>query len=320
MKFLQAGKIFLRRLLGRQLPFSVKLTLSESRIQYLSKPGSISERIPVNIFLDVIPELKKLGVFKVILEGLSEIPVSESGPLLQELIKNGITITATSYGCLLDSLGELRNKLDHVNFLLDGTEEVNDRLFFPGSFSGIIREMETCDTEGIRFHITTTLNRLNINRLTEIVDLAGIYGTFVGFQPLKHHGITFLRELEPAKAEFKNALDQLMMMKTTARSGFIRNSLTGLLHIYSSPDFGKLSCSAGKLFFSIRSDGKITPCEFSDQSPSDLPSITEQDWVKKIAGLSDMNEYCNGCGFCGELETNLFHNGKYLPLLHLGKL
>lgn len=314
------------KILKRKYPFALRMDITnkcELSCIYC-KDNKNEKELPIDNFISIIPALKDIGIERISISGGNPLLKKGIEKLIFTIKKHNISPILNSNGFNLENIDKKTLKsLDLIQLSIDAIGDSNDLIRGKNSFKTTINAMELLSKYKIPFTIMCTITKYNINQLEDMINLAIMYKSMVAFQPIKNifGNIKNFKDIIPTKEEFKSNISKIINIKKSIKAKYIRNSLSGLLHIYDWPNYLPLKCSAGKYFFIIKPYGTIMPCDRTDK-PYDinLPNIIDPSYIEKIYQLPDPNKYCNGCGFCGALELNYFYNNQFLPLLHILKL
>jgi len=274
------------KLLGKKIPLCANIILSKNTQGLYKVPPSQNYD-----FDKIINTLKNDNIKWADVEIDETTNLSDFYNFSEKLIKNHINpILSFSPSSVIPDNLEIFSRFE---LFIDNMDDES-------GFSNCITTMQKISSYRKRFTITTNLIKKNIPKLLQYVQLAGVFKSLIYFQPVFKELIEKERyeSLIPGIEEYKKGIMALIDIKKSWQSRFIRNSLSGLLHIYDWPDnFSNIQCASGKLFYYILPDGNKYNCIFKPSSYN-----------------------CSGCGICGNLEMNFFFNNKYLPLIHLKSL
>jgi radical SAM protein with 4Fe4S-binding SPASM domain len=185
--------------------------------------------------------------------------------------------------------------------------------------------MTLLQKHGVMYGINCCLNKKNLNRIQDIIDLSTEYGASrIAFLDLKPIGrMRNNTEWLPSNAEYEAALKKLFVAR--AKNPEIEVSVDAYLHCYPMQESvalakkGVVSCRAGISRASIGYDGTVYPCNLVVGDPrwamGNLKEASlEQIWFMpkwlffrgqtKIGDLKD----CGGCknrGGCLDLYCRL---------------
>lgn len=238
-----------------------------------------------------LPELRSLGVERVVLSGGEALLHSRLWDLCRPLREAGIGITVISTGLLLTrDAEELVRYVDDVVVSLDGPPEVHDRIRrIPGGFEKLARGVAAVrDADpGSRVRLTArcTVQRMNFRHLRKTVDAARELGLDrISFLAADVSSEAFNRPggWEPERvSEVALAADDLPVLERELDAleeehdaafveGFIAESpekLRRRLHRYFAAllgrgDFAPNDCNAPWVSSVVESDGTVRPCFF----------------------------------------------------------
>ncbi|MDD5092618.1 MAG: hypothetical protein PHQ23_17100 [Candidatus Wallbacteria bacterium] len=270
-----------------------------------------------------IPDfLKSIGVRRITVNCRSIEHAQAAAAVLAGAFKHGIftSLIATPESYL--ELGKMAETAGSLQFRIDSIRPGSRDAKAERHFQFLVRGLEAAAGNGRPLCLLTSMNRYNCSHVEDLVHLAGMYRTIIGFEPMGMPSgqMSSPWEEAPDKESYQSAVATLMALKRTWQSRFIRNSLSGLLHIYGHPDYNGLACSAGRLFFTIIGSGEIIPCPFSEAITPGFPISLENEPSACAQLLNKSLVSCRGCGFIGRTELNFFGSGRLLPLIHLSRL
>jgi len=94
--------------------------------------------------------------------------------------KKGGYVSVSTNGTIHPSIAHLKGIIDHIEFSLDGSPEINDKTRGGGVFAKIMQAAGIAREQGIKFHFHSVLNVHNCEeaQIRFIADLARQHGTF----------------------------------------------------------------------------------------------------------------------------------------------
>jgi len=293
------------KLFKRRLPFAVRLQLTNRctlQCKYCTLWNSKVDELSTTQIRGIISQLALLRTKRISLSGGEPLLREDIAEIISFCREKGIYPEMNSNGTLVPQKIEKIRDLDFLKLSLDGPEEVHDFLRGEGSYRRVISAADSALKNKVNFGFSTTMTKHNINHLGYILDLAKKYDTIVAFQPLKniYRGVKNVNDFSPGKDDFRKAVQTLINEKRGGNK-CIRNTLSGLWHIYDWPIYSKLKCWAGYIFCIINANGDICPCDRINYELR-LPNCLEVGVRNALEALPE--HYCNGCGFCGALELN----------------
>ncbi|HEY9760014.1 MAG TPA: radical SAM protein, partial [Oculatellaceae cyanobacterium] len=194
--------------------------------------------------------------------------------------------------------------------------------------------MKQLQRHGVEYGINCCLNKKNLNRIQDIVDLAAEYGAArIAFLDLKPIGrMRSNNEWLPTNSEYEIALKKLFIAR--AKNPKIEVSVDAYLHCYPMQESaalakkGVVSCRAGISRLSIGSDGAVYPCNLVVGNPhwaigNIKETSLEQIWFspkwyffRGQTKLSDLKV----CGDCRDRKSCLDFYCRLLPYAASGDL
>jgi len=299
--------IIIQRLFNIKIPLSISWTLTNrcnKKCFYCNLPNINSRELTTKQIFSIIDELVKLGTQRIGFTG--------GEPLLREDIKEiidythskGIFTGMVSNGSLVrKNISKIKN-LDLLQLSLDGSEEINDRQRYRGSYKDVISAIKVTSGKIPKIWLTCILTKNNLNSVDFILSLAEERDLRVFFQPVvdyKNCGME-VKTLFPDKGKYKEVVKRLIKLKRTNRH--VGNSMVGLRYLYNWPIYKKLNCYAGKLFAHIYPNGDVYPCfNVDDKKPINFLSGCFNKVFKELE-LKD----CRGCWTYANIEMNYLFN------------
>ncbi len=273
--------------------------------------------------LQVIDEIAAVGRPIVILTG--------GDPMLRENIHRiarygtdkGLKMVMSPCGTLLDDENARRLKeagIDRISLSIDGATAATHDDFrrVPGAFDEVMKGIEAAKRAGIEFQVNTTVTRVNIGELPDILRLAIDLGA-VAFHPLLLVPTGRGRELveqELSPDQYEETLnwvydqqDQVPIeFKPTCAPHYYR-ILRQRAHadgLKVTPEtFGMAArakgCLGGQGFCFISYQGKVQICGFLDVECGDLNEQSFGEvWRRSpvFKEMRDLDGYHGRCGYC----------------------
>ncbi|MBU1044862.1 MAG: radical SAM protein [Candidatus Omnitrophica bacterium] len=310
-----AYSILKSRILNVRIPLAVRWQLTNKctlRCKYCNIYDKGGSELGLSQVKDVLCQLKGLGTKRISFSGGDVLLRDDFSEILDCCIDYGIYPELNCNGVLFYDKAHKLKKLDFVKFSLDGPKQVHDSLRGDGSFDKVMKSVEACLKNKIKFGFAMTLTKFNINDLDFLLQTAKKYETIVAFQPVKsmHKGIEGIDEFLGSEEVFRKALKKLILEKGRGCEN-IRNSMRELKYIYDWPNLKEMKCYAGQIFCIIGPDGDVYPCDRVDgfMNNTILPNCQKLGIEEAIRQLPEF--YCKGCGFCGALELNHLMNFKF---------
>ncbi|MCL4310153.1 MAG: heme b synthase [Actinobacteria bacterium] len=271
----------------------------------------------------VIDEIVAAGKPIVILTG--------GDPMLRENIyeiarygtEKGLKMVMSPCGTLLDEANARRLKeagIDRISLSIDGATAVTHDDFrrVPGAFDEVMRGIEAAKKAGIEFQINTTVTKVNLAELPDILRLAIEVGA-VAFHPFLLVPTGRGKELadqELSPEQYEETLNWVydqrgrlpLNFKPTCAPHYYRilrqrehaagNKVTVETHGMDAMSKG---CLGGQGFCFISYQGEVRICGFLDVKCGDLNEQSFGDvWLNSpvFKQMRDLDGYHGRCGYC----------------------
>lgn len=306
------GSLVKVRFLRQRVPLAVRWQLTDRcvlRCKYCNIWKTPHDELTLDEIIRILDEMALSGTQTISFSGGEPMLRDDIGQILHETARRGISTEMNSTGAgIPENIAELKS-LDFLKISLDGPEDIHDLVRGKNAYRTAMAAAEAAQKHRLKFIFSTTLTKYNIKETKFLLETARKFNTLVAFQPIKslYRGVLDARSLEPAEDEYKASIKDLIEQK---RSGnpYLRNSLTGLNHIYQWPHYPDLKCWAGRIFCILNTDGILAPCDRISYR-SALPNCREIGFKKAFSLLPET--HCGGCGFCGVLELNFMMSFKF---------
>lgn len=219
--------------------------------------------------------------------------------------------------------------LDDINISLDtlDSETFDNICGFSGAWEYAVTNLKRASkylNKGIRA-ISITISSLNVYEVLDIVSFANKLGAYVILMPVMlstsaestrlFEGYTDnmkdLHGIPDVDRVFKELLEA---KKRGSKLLISAKYLNDMLHSFKSRDI-RWNCDAGRLYFVVREDGSVSPCD-------DLPAIAnilEDNFIDVFRSklyrkkTETMRKACNGCTHpCWHELSNLVHSNQVL--------
>ncbi|MFC1889531.1 radical SAM protein [Thermodesulfobacteriota bacterium] len=280
------------------------------------------DEISTKAALDLINRLADAGMVKMIFTGGEPFLREDLSLLVRHCVKRGVSVSVNTSGFGIESHPHLLEHLNPLRMSLDGPEEINDRIRYPGAFRDVIRGIRFCRERKIPIALMCTINHVNVGHLRETSEIARDQGVPIAFHPC---GETLLRGKESnplmlTPDRIRHAMEELITLKT--ENPFIANSHFGLGLYTDRRGTRAIQCLAGRLFCRVEPDGRVKGCGWDRWSPQDLNllDMPVPDALGRIPGM-----HCDLCLCMSRFELNAvvdnMARGVFQHLVHspLGK-
>ncbi|NQT89945.1 MAG: radical SAM protein [Candidatus Omnitrophica bacterium] len=290
--------------LKRRIPLAVSWSLTHrcnQKCLYCGISNHSCAELDTQKILNMIEDLRNMGMRWVSFTGGEPLLREDLGQIAAFSKARGLYVSISTNGRLVsERLNDLLC-VDRVKLSLDGPRDIQDTIKGEGSFDKVMEAIELCKKNKIPLCLECVLSRYNIKSIDYLLRFASERGLKVIFQPATEK-ILWQEELNPLAApkdSYRGAISRLMNEKR--RGAPVYNSLSGLRHLYSWPESKSIRCSAGRLSFDIKPDGRILACDRIQRNfPGAKPSGV-RDAVNNIPRPLD----CKDCWRSSQVEFNL---------------
>ena len=286
-------------------------------------------------------QLGEMGVVHVTLSGGEPFLRQDWHSIAEGLIQNNIRTNIISNGWFIDEkiirLGS-EIGLSNIAISIDGCEESHDFIRVKGSFKRIMNALDLLKKSGMRYVVSTCINKRNLKELALLKDILikkGVHrwqlqlGEATG-NLLKHPELILCPSDigEIIDFAYEVAREGAMSVDLVDNIGYYDVKSTEICGVSAkNKDSGIWGgCQAGKAVIGIRSNGDITPClSIKDDSfiegnirSASLKEIWNRpgafDWNRKMSrdqltGFCNKCQYANLClGGCASLKLTMCHS------------
>jgi heme b synthase len=241
----------------------------------------------------------------------------------------GLRMVMAPCGLLMDRERTRRiiaSGIQRISLSIDGADRETHDGFrqTEGAFEAVLNAARLAREEGLEFQVNTTVTRLNIGQLEEILELAISLGA-VGFHPFllvptgRGEGLAHLA-IDPQEYErvlnwiYEKSLDSPIQIKPTCAPHYYRilrqrekqagRSVSVETHGLNAMTKG---CLGGQSFAFLSHTGKVQACGFLDLEAGDIRRSDfdfRRIWERSelFAALRDPSRYEGKCGVCEYLS------------------
>jgi MoaA/NifB/PqqE/SkfB family radical SAM enzyme len=219
--------------------------------------------------IDVVDQLAKAGVKRVILTGGDPLMRFDFGSIIDQLREKNISVFVETYGSLVERKIEFLRQADQVCLPLDGPEPVQDALRYAGSYQEVMQAAKALQDNGVYFMFKTMLTSKNIDVLDVPLEIARHFNTGVYFQPIPPilPGAKTAHPLMFSSDRMKHAMIRLIRHRETQYRNIL-NTLEALRHFYHWPESTTMHCDSAWISAHIDIDGAVMPCPYVRQIPA----------------------------------------------------
>ena len=271
-KFLAVAKVFSALLLKKKMPLAVSWNITyrcNLRCGYCGAYEKNTAELDTNNVLAVVSEFAALGTRFIKFSGGEPLLREDIGRIIEYCCGKKLSVLMNSNGILVkERIKEIR-QIKEIQLSLDGEETVHDSIRGKGSFKKAVEALEVCKSNGIKMIITASLSRNNVSSVAFLIDLAQKHKVGIQFQPVDQmYSLNSPKDIRllfsPSQTEFKSAISYIIDKKRKGNK-YIRNSFSGLQHIYHWPTPRRIKCLLGLIHCHVEPDGRIFICsEFPD--------------------------------------------------------
>ncbi len=220
----------------------------------------------------ILCQLERMGVLEVRISGGEPLLHGDITAILRLLGEKRFRVALLTNGTLLTEEIVLALKAANITptvSLDDSLPEEHD-LFrgVKGAHERTLEGLKLLKKHGIEYGINCCLNKKNLGRYQDIIDLAAKYGASrIALLDLKPIGrMNSNAEWMPTNSDYEDTLKRLFVARAKNRK--IEVSVDAFLHCYPMQESvalakrGTVSCRAGISRLSIGCDGGVYPCNF----------------------------------------------------------
>lgn len=298
--------------LKKRVPFAVSWMLTNRcnrKCSYCDLPRIKCKELTTKQIFSIIDELKEMGCQRIGFTGGEPLLKENVGEIIDHCVDKGIFTGLVSNGALVpEKIDEIKN-LDLLQLSIDGSEEVNDKQRYKGSYKEVVKAIETAKDYHLKVWLTSVLTKHNIGYIDSVIKLAEDFDIKVFFQPVvSYKNCGDVGYLFPAELDYKKTMSYLIRTK----SKIIANSNSGLKYLYHWPQSQSMKCFAGRLLAHIYTNGDVYPCFNMDgKRPINCLDMT---FKKAFSSLSLPT--CNSCWTYANIEFNHLFSLKFDTILN----
>lgn len=255
--------------------------------------------------------------------GMSTISIDGGEPLTHPrvdvivawLADRGVTVRMNTNGILVPRKRETVRRLSKVKISLDGPREVHDALRGAGAYNRAVRGVTVARELGVRVELTCTVACHNEQYLESLLDLAGVLGAVVVFQPARNSlfvgeerdGSSFTLPPDRLRAAFARLED----LKRAGRP--VGNRWASLRHFRHAPDDTDIPCTAGLVEVTMDPAGNLYHCGQvrRGSSPGNVVRLGVAEAFERMPRFA-----CRQCWCARQVEGNYLWGGRldaFLP-------
>jgi len=308
------------RLFNKRIPVVVSWAITyrcNFRCIFCDIPKKPSKEVSRDEAKLVLDKLCSLGLSMLNFTGGEPCLRLDIGDLINYAKNKGLFVGLNSNGMLIPKMIKKLKHLDLISLSVEGPPSINDRIRGQGSYEILIDAAKQAKKNQIPVRFVSTLNKLNLKSIEDIVKLACSFNTKVAFQVVDSYclGSQDKNPVLPERDELLTALNEIIKLKTNSMyAKTIGNSLSCLKYLLDWPDLPYLECASGKIAFRLTPEGKMIPCprgNFKNHTGKpfsiDILTLSIQKIKEKLHDLDDFELRCT-CTCTNRIETNLIWN------------
>jgi len=327
-------KVGCANLFNFRFPLSVYYLITY-RCVFKCKYCNITKRISVQGELftsqvyNIICEMAKAGVVKLHITGGEPMLRDDIGEVINLAKSRNIFVGISSSGYSIpNKIKNIRN-VDVVFLSFEGEKGVHDYIRGKESFEILREAMKVLKFYKIKFWTTTVLNKLNINSIDYILNMAkkeGFVANFVMLHSRDEDKFNCFFSKEEAEQISLNRKDikrvVLKLIEKKKSKEPVGTSFSYLYYILQWKDYNKefginlgnlKKCWAGRLYAFLEPDGMLYPCGTLHDKSKGMPVLK---YGFKKSFLKLQKPYCNNCLSACQTEQNMIFSFKLEPIIN----
>lgn len=264
--------------------------------------------------IDVVDQLGKAGVQRVILTGGDPLSRFDFGGIMDHLQERNISIFVETYGSFVERKIEILKLADRVILPLDGPEPIHDELRYQGSYQEVLRAANILDKTRIPFVFMCTLTSKNVNLVDVPLEIASHYKVGVYFQPVPPilPGSKTAHSLIFSSDRMKQAMIRLKRMKKSQYPNIL-NTEEALNHFYHYPESSLVHCESRWICAHIDLNGDLLHCNFT--RPGYVYNVVKSGFLTAFNNLPPIS-----CTDCWQAYRFNLHGFSHLSIKNIFRL
>ena len=294
--------------------------------------------------LRVVDELDRAGVAAIALSGGEPTIHPHFYTVLHEIARRGMYAAVATNGWVFADIEKLekakRLGLRYVEVSVDSADPRKHDWFrgVSGAWERAVKALENAVKLGINHALATTITKINIGEVEDILDLAESIGVrrvvFFNFVPVGRGKDNIWLDLDPAEREeflrtiFKEmSKRKLEIVSTAPQYGRVALQLSGgkevaPTHFYVGGDPVVKAvaefvggCGAGRIYAGLQPDGTLIPCVFMPVPVGNLREKsfweiwTQSPLLKTLRDRDKLKGFCRDCPYrniCGGCRARAY--------------
>lgn len=290
----KVAKAYLKYKLELKSPFlMIVLPTSRCNLKCAYCTHGVRNRdMPLNMLHKIMDEAKKLGVCMVSFSGgepllyphiIEAACYAQKKGFFTNLNTNGMLITKENAVLLADAFDTIRISLDGIGIVHDKICRVK------GSYKKVLNSISMLNKIGkkkAKIGINFVVSKENEKSARKVATALAGNVDFITFLPRFSFVQDPTEKYSPLPTEVKEIQQELMK---NGKSGNTKEFLKK-----ASLDYSKSICDAGRLYFTVFSDGKVTPCPFRHRLIAG--DVKDKNLIEIYEEMSKTNvKDCAGC-------------------------
>lgn len=312
-----AYRFLAARMFGQHRPLLVGFSLTERcvfRCRYCFFSANASCDLSFSDITKIIDRLCQAGLLVIQFTGGEPCLREDLSDIITYARKKNLLIMLSTSGYDIQKHEQVLMSIDSVQLSLDGPASIHDAIRGKGSFDIVMRAADFLKSKHKRFNFRSVLTSLNIEYISDIIDIARQYKTTAVFQPfwMKDGSDKKVKELMPQKEVFIPAIEKLIRLKKEKAP--VQNAFFAL-EAFKKNAVRYQQCAAGKIFFRVEANGDIFPCcrcnvRGSNRKKINLLAVSHEELKTVFVDLYKISRgiSCSQCLDSSLVELNAFYN------------
>jgi len=289
----------------------------------------ISDELSTEEAKELISDIKKSGFNMLKLSGGEALMRDDIFELAKFSNELGLYTALGSNGTLIneDNIGDIKKYIKSVAISIDSTDKNTHDTFrgYDGAFDETMRGIKLLKENGVKFQINTTISKINLNEIHELLDFAtelGASSVHVLFLVMTGRGKD-LERVYLTKDEYEGAIKEVLEYESDL---FIKPTCapqsTVIARKLNLDPRVKKACIAGTSYCSVVYDGRVNICPYADVEAGNLRKDSfyniwnNSEVFENLRNFENYKGRCKSCNYneiCGGCRARAFANtGDYL--------
>lgn len=289
----------------------------------------ISDELTTEEAKELFRDIKKSGFNMLKLSGGEPLMRSDIFELAKYAKDLGLYTALGSNGTLIteENIKEIKKYINSVAISIDSTDKNRHDAFrgYKGAFDETMRGIKILRDNGVKFQINTTISKINLGEIHELLDFAeelGASSVHVLFLVMTGRGKN-LDRVYLTKEEYTSAIKEVLEYESDL---FIKptcapQSTVIARELNLDPRVRK-ACIAGTNYCSVVYDGRVNICPYAEVEAGNLREESfyniwkDSEVFNNLRNFENYKGRCRSCNFnevCGGCRARAFANtGDYL--------